>query len=102
MPGRDGTGPAGMGPMTGRGMGRCTGTATAGNPRPWCGAGGHGHGHRNMYHATGLPGTLRSDRAEPDAVKVLDDKELLEQQAEFLENQLEEVKENLKRLGEKE
>lgn len=30
MPGRDGTGPMGGGPMTGRGLGVCLGTAAAG------------------------------------------------------------------------
>ena len=39
MPGRDGTGPMGMGPMTGRGAGVCSGYAQAGNYRQGRGAG---------------------------------------------------------------
>lgn len=39
MPGGDGTGPAGMGPMTGRGMGYCVVQAAAGAPSLVPGAG---------------------------------------------------------------
>ena len=47
MPGGDGTGPMGMGPMTGRGAGTCAGYAAPGymNPAMGCGAGfGRGRG----------------------------------------------------------
>jgi len=69
MPGGDGTGPMGMGPMTGRGEGYCAGVAAPGfmNPmvgRGFCGRGfggrGGGHGRRNMFWATGLPGWARA------------------------------------------
>lgn len=40
MPRMDGTGPAGQGPMTGRGMGPCGGGMRAG----WCGGCGRGLG----------------------------------------------------------
>lgn len=46
MPGYDGTGPMGQGPMTGRGLGRC-GAGNAGQARPLrlgCGWGGRGRG----------------------------------------------------------
>lgn len=76
MPARDGTGPRGMGPMTGRGMGFCGpgadrpgggyglgyGYGRGGGFRgggfgrcAWPG-GGRGRGWRNMYYATGVPG----------------------------------------------
>jgi len=57
MPGGDGTGPMGEGPVTGRGMGRCTGYPVGGyNPAPgWgggfyrCGRGG-GRGWRSRSY----------------------------------------------------
>ena len=65
MPRGDGTGPWGMGPMTGRAAGYCAGYNVPGftNPiggRGFWGAGrGGGRGHRYMYYATGLPGWAR-------------------------------------------
>lgn len=68
MPAGDGTGPMGMGPMTGRAAGYCAGYDAPGyaNPVPrmgmgwrrgWGGGWGGGRGWRNMYYATGLPGS---------------------------------------------
>jgi len=57
MPGGDGTGPAGMGPMTGGGRGFC---GTGNSPRRFfglgrgLGRGGGGRGWRNWFRATGL------------------------------------------------
>ena len=76
MPGRDGTGPMGMGPLTGRGAGFCAGSAT----RPMFKL-----GFRKMYYS-GYNGI-----DEP----VVDQKELLSSQAKFLENQLQQVKKRL-------
>lgn len=63
MPFGDGTGPAGTGSMTGRGLGYCAGFGAPGymNPgfgRGWWGGGG-GRGWRRGYWATGLPGWAR-------------------------------------------
>ena len=63
MPFGDGTGPRGMGPMTGRGAGYCTGFGRAGfaNPVPgrgWVGA-GWGTPYGNPYldrYGSALPG----------------------------------------------
>jgi hypothetical protein len=73
MPAGDRTGPAGMGPMTGRGAGFCAGYSGPGfaNPawgrgggRGWGRGGGGGGGggwrHRHWYHATGMPGWQRT------------------------------------------
>jgi hypothetical protein len=65
MPAGDGTGPMGMGPMTGRGAGYCAGFGAPGYANPVRGRGfgmgwGRGRGWRNMYYATGLPGWARS------------------------------------------
>jgi hypothetical protein len=89
MPAGDRTGPAGMGPMTGRGMGYCAGFGAAGydaagyDAPGWAGWGpgrrfygrrgrgfrgrpgrwgGGGWGYRHWYHATGLPGWVRDQR----------------------------------------
>ena len=64
----DGTGPAGQGPKTGRGLGRCTGNAAPGYqntsvPRLGNGYrrfGGRGRGQRNVFNATGLRRCQRS------------------------------------------
>ena len=62
MPGFDGTGPMGMGSMTGGARGRCNPRqVTQTGPAAVRGFGkGGGHGHRNMYWATGVPGWRRS------------------------------------------
>ncbi|NPV52698.1 MAG: DUF5320 domain-containing protein [Firmicutes bacterium] len=74
MPRGDGTGPVGLGPMTGRAAGYCAGFPVPGfmNPvglwgaaygrGPGFGRGlgfGRGRGWRRMYYATGLPGWAR-------------------------------------------
>jgi len=74
MPGGDRTGPAGMGPMTGRGAGFCAGYPAPGFVNPmWGRGGGRGFGrgggggwrHRHWYHATGMPGWQRAWMAGP-------------------------------------
>jgi len=67
MPGGDRTGPAGMGPMTGRAAGYCAGYGVPGYMNPvggrgfgaW-GAGRGGWGRRNWFYATGVPGWQRA------------------------------------------
>ncbi len=119
MPGGDGTGPAGMGPMTGRAAGYC-----AGYPAPgytsfgggrgfwgWGRGGGGGWGWRNRYYATGLTGWQRAATgwppyagaapvapygygAAPSAQQELD---ALKGQAEYFEDALDGIR---KRIGE--
>ncbi|MGA1845063.1 MAG: DUF5320 domain-containing protein [bacterium] len=74
MPYGDGTGPAGQGPMTGRGAGYCAGYGAPGYANPIPGRGfwgrggrgrgfwgrGGGRGFRHQYYATGLPGWARA------------------------------------------
>ena len=69
MPRGDGTGPAGMGPMTGRRAGFCAGYATPGFLNPvlgtfpgaiGLGGFGRGRGWRQRYYATGLPWWART------------------------------------------
>jgi hypothetical protein len=77
MPGGDGTGPGGMGPMTGRAAGYCAGYPVPGYANPgvgrwfggaWPGRGsgrGGGWGRRNWFHATGLTGWQRAAAGLP-------------------------------------
>ena len=69
MPGGDGTGPGGMGPMTGRAAGYCAGYAVPGHMSPvggqgyfggGRGRGGGGWGRRNRFYASGLTGWQRA------------------------------------------
>ena len=72
MPGRDGTGPRGMGATSGRAAGACAGAGGPGRARHGWGAGAGmgrggsrgGHGWRRMFHATGLPGWQRAASLE--------------------------------------
>ena len=71
MPFGDGTGPAGMGPMTGRAAGFCAGYPVPGYMNPIGGRGywgwgrGGGWGRRNWFYATGLPGWSRTAQGLP-------------------------------------
>ena len=91
MPRGDGTGPMGMGPMTGRGAGICAGVAPAFN---------RGRRFRRMFHLTGITGWACSGYPAYCGANAheVDDKEFLGNQAMFLENQLQQVKKRLKEL----
>ncbi|KUO72112.1 MAG: hypothetical protein APF77_00810 [Clostridia bacterium BRH_c25] len=96
MPRGDGTGPMGMGPMTGRGLGICAGIYTGIaalrciNRGTGYGMGfGRGRGFGRMSY-TAYGGAFKS--AE-------DEKEYLSNQAELLENQLHQVEKRLKDIN---
>ena len=115
MPRGDGTGPAAMGPMTGRQAGFCAGYPVAGfmNPtwgrgggRGWGRGGGGGAGgwrHRHWYHATGMPGWQRAWMAGPAYAPPFpapfgpmttkeQELEALKNQAQYLEQALEDLR----------
>ncbi|KPJ68933.1 MAG: hypothetical protein AMJ45_01455 [Syntrophobacter sp. DG_60] len=113
MPAGNGTGPFGLGPMTGRGMGYCAGYGLPGYaaPRPRLGLGrGRGRGFRWQYWATGLPGWRRYGYtpgvaggypvAAPVSPGVAPEQELgfLKNQASFLEQQLNAILNRIKEL----
>ncbi len=118
MPGGDGTGPAGMGPMTGRGAGLCAGYATpgfasAGFGRGFWGRGrgggwarGGGWGWRNQYYATGLTRWQRAAYGYPAFAAVpfggppagADEIEVLRGQAAYFEDALEGIKKRIEEL----
>jgi len=102
MPGFDGTGPLGMGPMTGRGMGHCAGFRAAGYGNPWPCRGlgwGRGRGWRWWYRSTGLPGWARFGYAGDVRFSFSAEEELafLKNQARLLEQELKTI---AKRIGE--
>ena len=124
MPGGDGTGPAGMGPMTGRAAGYCAGYAVPGFMNPIAGRGfwgrgrGGGWGRRNWFYATGLPGWQRAGMgmpaygappvppaqavpyAPPFAPTMTQEQELdaLKGQAEYFEDALEGIRKRIEEL----
>jgi hypothetical protein len=121
MPGGDRTGPAGMGPMTGRAAGFCAGYPVPGYMNPVGGRGyggrgrGGGWGRRNWYYATGLPGWARTGYGlpawggyvnpyayggEPIAPAVTPQQELdgLKGQAEYLKDSLDGIKKRIEEL----
>lgn len=113
MPGGDGTGPAGLGPMTGRAVGFCAGFSVPGymNPvtgrvyggrgRGFWGRGG-GRGWRNWYYATGLPAWARSGFGfqGPAAPTATAEQELagLKQQADFMQDSLNQINKRIEQL----
>lgn len=110
MPGFNGTGPLGAGPMTGRGRGYCMSyiVPDTGFTPGFC-RGGGGRGRRYWYNATGLPRWARwAPGAAPAgavyAPPLSGDRELnyLKEQAGYLENALEQAKRRIKELESKE
>ncbi len=100
MPRGDGTGPMGMGAMTGRGAGYCSGNGAPGfaNYSGRLGRGlGAGRGNRRMFFATEVPGVLRNP---VNNGQIYDEKTVLENQEGNLEAQLKLVKERLKNFKE--
>lgn len=114
MPGGDGTGPAGLGPMTGRGAGYCAGYAAPGfmapGPGRWFGGRGRGGGRwgrRNWFYATGLPGWQRAaygyPRAPygtPYATGITREEELnvLKDQAQYFEDELNGIRKRIEEI----
>jgi len=121
MPSGDGTGPAGMGPMTGRAAGLCAGYTTPGYVNRigrggyWGWSRGGGWGRRNWYYATGLPGWARAGYglpawdgavnpnaygSAPFAPAITPQQELdgLKGQAEYLEDALDGIKKRIEKL----
>lgn len=112
MPGGNGTGPAGMGPMTGRGAGLCAGYAVPGYANPVGGRGlgmgfgggrgiGRGRGFGRGFGWTGIgygvPVWSGAAGSHPalTAPRGLDS---LKQQAGFLQDSLAQVTERIEQL----
>ena len=105
MPRGDGTGPMGIGPATGKGMGYCAGSAMPGYMSGGFGM-GRGRGFGRMHCMTGQLRWARSgaypymEYPGPSAAPVIDEKEALHNRAAFLEKELNQVRERLEELKE--
>ena len=125
MPRGDGTGPAGMGPMTGRAAGFCAGYPVPGFMNPVGGRGlwgggrgrgfrgrGGGRGWRNSYYATGPGGLAQAGWGYPGwgaatgpyagygvpaAAPATAEQELagLKEQAEYFQSALEDIQKRI-------
>jgi len=114
MPGGDGTGPRGMGSMTGGGRGYCAdyvvpgymnsaGGFGGGRGRGWFAYGrgrGGGRGWRNRYYAMGMPGWQRAAYVYPPHGEVYpysseptakEEKDMLKGEAEALKQELADI-----------
>jgi hypothetical protein len=119
MPGGDRTGPLGMGPFTGRGAGYCRGFGMPGYANRWAGGGwgagrGGGFGRRGYGRdwyggafAGGFPGRgwgRAVSRVTPQyynetpGPSANQERRYLEEQAEFLRNELQEIDRRLAEL----
>jgi hypothetical protein len=107
MPGFNGTGPRGFGPMTGWGRGNCIVPGEFSSSRGWLGrfGGGRGRGWRNRYWAAGGPGWgyhryytggINADISVEEEMKILQENE------KYLEDELKSVREELEKLKKKE
>jgi Family of unknown function (DUF5320) len=105
MPDGNGTGPMGMGPMTGRAAGCCAGYPTPGYANA-CGGGGFARGgkrgRRRMFGATGRTGGQRAGMGAPLVVPAVTPEQqvdALKQQANQLRNSLDTVTQQIDELG---
>lgn len=89
MPGFDGTGPTGNGPLTGRRMGNCASVAPAGRGRGYWGRGagrGYGVGAR-FQQAPAISADERYTKLENRIAELQDELTTLRQQHENSDNQ---------------
>jgi hypothetical protein len=94
MPGRNGTGPMGMGPITGRGAGNCAEANVQGNVvrQLGCGMGlGRGNGRRQGRSAGVYGWCCNGNVLSNDAVA----KQLMQRQADLLQHRLDAIKAEL-------
>jgi len=103
MPLGDRTGPAGLGPMTGRGAGYCAGYSVPGymNPVPGRGGGfgrswGRGFGLRRSGYPYGV--SYGYGIPYPERISSEQEADMLKQQAEAVESELEAIKKRMKEL----
>ena len=89
MPGGDGTGPAGQGPMTGRRMGYCAGFNMPGFMNPGF---GRGFGRRFGF------GRFFQPIMQPQTITETEEKEILQEELKALKREIDEIQKRLKEL----
>lgn len=95
MPGGDGTGPRGMGPMTGRGAGFCTGYSTAGYANTVFGFG------RGRGRGLGWRGAFANGYYENQYLREITPKqeaEALKSQAKIMQDEINAINERIKEI----
>ena len=104
MPGFDGTGPRGQGPLTGGGRGFCavpmrgTGYYRPYGGRFFGGGRGRGRGFRNQYWATGLPGWARAGYGMVENLTPKEETDMLKEEAQALKQQLQDIQDRISTL----
>jgi hypothetical protein len=102
MPRGDGTGPSGLGSMTGRGAGFCAGFNTPGYANPIGGRGffgrgmgfGRGRGFRNRFFYNGLRGQSYNNSTLTKEEEV----NILKNQAKYMQSEMENINNRIKDL----
>jgi len=99
MPGGDKTGPLGQGPMTGRGLGFCSGNATPGYKYPGFGRriGRRGGRGRGFWHPNYSPGPFYAN-IQPNLSKE-EQINYLETILKDLESEIKDIKQRIKELS---
>jgi hypothetical protein len=96
MPQGDRTGPNGQGPMTGRGMGFCSGSNTPGYMNPRSGRGmGRGFGRGRGF---GFRQDFVQLQVQPQVITEAQEKEMLKQELEAIKAEQSEIEAQLKKL----
>jgi len=101
MPGFNGTGPRGMGPMTGGGRGFCSPWGSGAVSRPYGRFLGRGYGYHNWsygYPYYGAPASVIPSASPMTREQELD---LLKDQAQTLKDQLGQIESRIEQLGSK-
>ena len=95
MPGFDGTGPRGMGAMTGGGRGFCNPWGMGANARPYIRFQGRGYGRPYYGAGPAAPETI------PFAPSMTREQEIgfLKSQAQEMRNQLEQIEAKIQQIG---
>ncbi len=101
MPRGDGTGPDGMGPRTGRGMGYCAGYDSPGFTKeaPRGGAGfGRGFGRGRGFRFWRQSAPVQPQPYPVESLTKEEQKKILEEEKEAIKKELEEIEERIKEL----
>ena len=108
MPGGNRTGPAGQGPITGRGAGFCAGFSVPGYANPVGGRGywgrgrgrgmGRGRGFGRGFGWAGVADPYPANASFGPTLTAAQELEGLKQEAEFLQNNLSQVSERIEQL----
>ena len=92
MPRRDGNGPMGIGELTGRGFGGCTGTTETNYRAGFGGSPRSGLSHRRGFgRGRGINGAIDQNTVGTQKERLQNQKELLKRRLDVIDKHLEEV-----------